>query len=316
MKVAKYDKFGPPETLYITEVPKPSIKDNEILVRVFATSATAGDARIRAARFPRGFGFFAKLFFGFRKPRIKILGSTYSGIIESVGNKVTDFKIGDEVCGMTGMKMGTYAEFIKVNPRNSTVIKPKVVSHQQAAGLLFGGTAALYFVRDKSQIAKGEKVAINGASGAVGTNAVQLAKYFGAEVTGVTSSTNAKLVTNLGADKILDYTKTPLIECGEKFDVVVDTVGNVSSKDAVKLLNDNGRLALMVASLSEMVKAKGNIRTGTATENKDDIQFLLSLLEQGKLKVVIDKVYSLNQIVDAHKRIDSGNKVGNIVIEI
>lgn len=316
MKAATIHTFGPPEVLTIQEIDKPTINDNEILVRVKATAVTAADSRIRGARFPKGFGILARLVFGITKPRVRVLGGVYSGMVDEVGKNVADFSVGDEVCGTTGVKMGAYAEYLKISSLKSIVKKSKNVSHEDAVGLLFGGTAALYFVRDKLHVSKGERVVVNGASGAVGTNAVQLAKYYGAEVVAVTEGSNSKLLTKLGADEIIDYTKQGLADSNQTFDVIVDTVGNVSPELAKSLLTKRGRAGLMVASLGEMIRSRGPIKTGTATEKKEDMTFLLELVQQGKLTVVIDSVYDLDHIVDAHKHVDGGHKVGNVVVRL
>lgn len=316
MKAATIDTYGAPEVLVVKDIPKPTIGDGDILVRVKAVAVTAADSRIRGARFPKGFGFFARLAFGITKPRIKVLGNTYSGVIEEVGKNVNQFKVGDEVCGMTGVSMGTYAEYIKISKLGSVAKKPVGVTHEDAAGLLFGGTAALYFLRDKLAIKEGDEVLVNGASGAIGTNAVQLAKYFGAKVTGVTSSPNAQLVTSLGAEQVIDYTKQSVAKSDRKFDIVLDAVGNISPAIAKTLLTSNGRAGLVVAGLGDMLKAHGQIKVGTSTEKKEDIEYLLSLVEQGKIKVVIDKLCTLDEIVDAHTHVDTGRKVGNVVVTI
>jgi NADPH:quinone reductase-like Zn-dependent oxidoreductase len=316
MRIATFRAYGSPEVLTIEEVSKPTINDNEILVQVKVTAVTAADSRIRAARFPKGFGFLARLVFGITKPRVRVLGGVYSGVVADVGKAVVDFKVGDEVCGMTGAKMGAHAEYIKVGASKSIVKKPVRVSHEDAAGVLFGGTAALYFAHNKLQVAKGDTVVVNGASGAVGTNAVQLAKYYGASVVAVTDAKNSKLVTKLGADRVIDYTKQNLADSPERFDVIVDAVGNISPKQAKLLLKPHGRAGLMVASLGQMLRAHGPIKTGTATEKKEDIAFLLSLIEQGELQVVIDKVYDLEQIVTAHQYVDGGHKVGNVLVRL
>lgn len=316
MRTVNIEEYGEPEVLKIKNIPKPTIRSGDILVRIKATAVTAADSRIRGARFPKGFGFLAKLVFGITKPRIKILGSTYSGIVEQVGKNVSQFHVGDEVCGMTGVQMGTYAEYIRISKYKSIAFKPKSVAHEDAAGLLFGGTAALYFVRDKLGVKKGETVVINGASGAVGTNAIQLAKYYGAKVTGVTSSKNSTLVQRLGAEDIIDYAKQDLVSAGKKFDVVLDTVGNISPQAAKTLLTKKGRAGLMVGTLWEGMVARDQVMTGTATEKKEDIEFLLELTEQGKIKVVIDKIYELDDIVAAHRYADSGSKVGNVIVRM
>jgi NADPH:quinone reductase-like Zn-dependent oxidoreductase len=316
MKAAVVTAYGPPEVIQIQQTPKPNIHANDILIKVHAVAVTSADTRIRAARFPKGFGVFARLVFGVTKPRKPVLGSTYSGVVEQVGDSVHGFAVGDEVCGMTGISMGTYAEYIRVRGTKSTALKPKTISHEQAAGLLFGGTAALYFVRNKLAVGKGDSVLVNGASGAVGTNAVQLAKHFGAKVTGVTSANNTNLVKQLGASQCIDYTKHDLSSIEERFDVVLDTIGTISPALAAQMLKPNGRAGLMVATLGETFKARGNIKTGTATEKAEDIMFLLGLVEQGALDVVIDKTYPFAEIVQAHKHADTGQKVGNIVVKL
>ena len=315
MKAAIVNSYGPPDVIQIKEVPTPQIGKGQILVQIKATAVTSADSRIRGARFPKGFGVLARLAFGISKPRIKVLGSTYSGVVHEVGSDVSDYKVGDEVCGMTGVGMGAYAEFLKISKFKSIAIKPKNISHEEAAGMLFGGTAALYFLRDKLTVGKNDTALINGASGAVGYNAVQIAKHFGAKITGVTSGDNGDLVKKLGAERIIDYTKTSLDSIDDKFDVVLDTVGNISPKLGRNLLNDNGRAGLMVAGLGEMLKARGPIKVGTATEKKEDIEFLLNLLEAGELKVITDKIYSLDDIAQAHQYVDSGRKVGNVIVK-
>lgn len=316
MKAAILNTYGSPDVLQIMEVPKPRINKKEILIKVKAVAVTSADSRIRGARFPKGFGFFARLAFGVTKPRVKILGSTYSGVVHEVGSDVSDYKVGDEVCGMTGISMGAYAEFIKVGKFTSITIKPKNISHEEAAGMLFGGTAALYFLRDKLMVGKNDEVLINGASGAVGYNALQVARYYGAKITAVTSGDNMDLVKKLGAGQTVDYTKMSLDSINQKFDVVLDTVGTISPELAKSLLKNNGRAGLMVAGLGETLRARGRIKVGTATEKKEDIEFLLGLLAEGKLKVIITRVYKLNDIVQAHKYVDSGHKVGNVIVTL
>lgn len=314
MKAAIVTKYGPPDVIDIQDVPKPKISDSEILVKVKAVAVTAADSRIRGARFPKGFGLLSRMAFGLAKPRVKILGSAFSGIVDEVGSNVTQFKVGDEVCGMNGIKMGANAEYIRIKKFRGIAKKPSKVTHTDAAGVLFGGTAALYFLRDKLHVSKGETAVINGASGAVGTNAVQLAYYFGATVTGVTSGDNAKLIQKLGAKDIIDYTKEDLLKSGQKFDVVLDAVGNLSPSNVKILLAKTGRAGLMVPGLATMLQAHGSVKVGGATEKKEDIEFLLELVSQKKLKVVIDKIYDFDQIVEAHKHVDGGKKVGNVVI--
>lgn len=318
MKAAYYTAYGPPDVVSIHDIPKPQPKNNELLVKVMATAVTAADARIRAARFPKGFGVLARMAFGLSKPRVHVLGSCFSGTVEAVGKSVSAFQVGDEVCGMTGIGMGAHAEYLTISADKPIVKKPRTISHEDAAGILFGGTAALYFIRDRAKVQQGDTVLINGASGAVGTNAIQLANYFGGTVTGVTSGDNTELVTTLGAEHIIDYQKESFLDDQQTYDVILDAVGNVSIKRGVRLLSDKGRLVLMVASLGQILAStmRPNVLTGTAPEKKQDVEFLLSLLAEGKLRVVIDKVYALEDIADAYAHVDSGHKKGNCIIQI
>ena len=313
MRAAVVDRYGPPEVVRIVELPRPEPRADEVLVRVNAVAVTSGDARIRAARFPAGFGVMARAIFGFRRPRRPILGMSFSGVVEVVGSRVDDLAPGDEVCGMTGMAMGAHAEYVAV-PVKKLARKPAAVSHEDAAGLLFGGTTALFFLRDKASVNPGTSVLVNGASGAVGSNAVQLARHFGARVTGVASGANASLVTTLGADRIIDYTTDDLATTEERFDVVMDTVGNLTIAAGRRLLSGGGVLLLVVASLGDTLRARGQVIAGTAPERVDDYRFLLQLLAEGTIRVVHDRIFDLDHIVDAHRRVDSGHKVGNVIV--
>jgi NADPH:quinone reductase-like Zn-dependent oxidoreductase len=294
----------------VADVPAPVPKRKEVLVRVVATAVTAGDARIRGGRFPRGFGVPARLALGFRGPRRPVLGVLFSGVVEAVGADVGDLAPGDEVSGMTGVRMGAHAELVAV-PAARAVRKPAEVSHEDAAGVLFGGTTALHFLRG---VGRGTSVLVNGASGAVGTNAVQLAKHLGATVTAVTSGANADLVTGLGADRVIDYTTTPLAGVTERFDVVLDAVGTLSPATGRRLLVDDGVLALAVATLAEMVVPRRWVRAGPGPERAEDVAFLLERVAKGELSVVVDEVVDLDGIVAAYRRVDSGRKVGNLIV--
>ncbi|MEU0159772.1 NAD(P)-dependent alcohol dehydrogenase [Streptomyces sp. NPDC006261] len=286
-----------------------------MLVRVKAVAVTSADARIRGARFPAGFGVPARLAFGLFRPRRTILGSSFSGEVEAIGKRVHGMSPGDEVCGMTGMRLGAHAEYVVV-PAKKLARKPSAVSHEDAAGVLFGGSTALFFLRDKASVSPGMSVCVNGASGAIGTNAVQLAKHFGATVTGVTSTGNARLVTDLGAARVIDYTQDDLADVAERFDVVLDAVGNLSITAGRRLLSDKGVLLLAVADLRDTVRARGNVVAGPAPERVADFEFLLRLAADGSLTVVIDQVYDLRDIAAAHHRVDSGRKIGNIVVRL
>lgn len=310
MRAAVYHHYGAPEVVQVEEVPTPAPRDGEVLVRVAAAAVTAGDARLRAARFPPGFGVPARLIFGIRRPRRPILGNSLSGVVEVAAG---GFAVGDEVCGMSGIRMGAHAEYVAV-PVAKLTARPAGVTHEQAAGALFGGSTALYYLRDLAALQPGGTVLINGASGAVGAMAVQLAKHFGGIVTAVTSARNAELVTRLGADRIIDYTSTPVTELTERFDVVLDTVGSITRANGRRLLTDDGVLLLAVAGLADTIRARGNVKAGSSSERPEDFALLLDLVARGELAVVTEAVLPLDRIADAHRRIDSGRKVGNILI--
>ncbi|MFF8837599.1 NAD(P)-dependent alcohol dehydrogenase [Streptomyces sp. NPDC015130] len=313
MRAAVVDRYGTPDVVRISEVPRPAPRADEVLVRVKAAAVTSADSRIRGARFPAGFGLFARLAFGVVRPRRTILGSSFSGEVVAVGASILDMAPGDEVCGMTGLKMGAHAEYVAV-PAKKLARKPSAVTHEDAAGLLFGGSTALHFLRDKASVGPGTSVLVNGASGAIGTNAVQLAKHFGATVTGVTSTANAGLVTGLGAERVIDYTRTDLAGIPDRFDVVLDAVGNLSIATGRRLLSPEGVLLLAAAGLGDTVRARGNVVAGPAPERVQSFEFLLHLAAEGAVTVVIDQIYPLPDIAKAHQRIDSGRKIGNIVV--
>ncbi|XVV00325.1 NAD(P)-dependent alcohol dehydrogenase [Actinosynnema sp. CA-248983] len=313
MRAAVVDRYGPPEVVRVAEVPRPAPRADQVLVRVAAVAVTSGDARIRAARFPSGFGLFARLAFGVSKPRRPVLGGSFSGVVEAVGARVEGFAPGDAVCGMTGVGLGAHAEYVAVAAAK-IVHKPAEVTHEDAAGLLFGGSTALFFLRDKGSVRAGKTVLVNGASGAIGTNAVQLAKHFGAVVTGVTSAANAQLVEDLGADRVIDYTTGELDRTPDRFDIVLDTVGTLSIKSGRRLLTDGGTLLLAVAGLGDTIRARGDVAAGAAPERTADFEFLLGLAARSALTVVIDESHDLADIAAAHRRVDSGRKVGNIVV--
>lgn len=230
-----------------------------------------------------------------------------------VGGGVDGFTPGDEVCGMTGTKLGTHAEYVSVQG-DAVARVPAGVSIDDAAGLLFGGTAALFFLRDKARVGPGSSVLVNGASGAVGTNAVQLARHFGARVTAVTSAANAALVTDLGAVEVVDHTTDDVAVTDQRFDVVLDCVGNLTIGSGRRLLTDTGVLVLAVAGLGETIRARSNVVAGSAPERAEDYGFLLGLVACGALTVVHDSSFGLDEIVDAHRRVDTGHKRGNVIV--
>jgi NADPH:quinone reductase-like Zn-dependent oxidoreductase len=280
---------------------------------VAAAAVTSGDARLRGGRFPKGFGLLARLAVGLRGPRREVLGLALSGTVERVGPGVDGFAVGDEVAGMTGMRMGAHAELAAV-PVTSLVPRPAAVSHAQAAGVLFGGTTALYFLRDRAGIRPGQTVLMNGASGAVGFSAVQLAKLAGAEVTAVTSARNTDLVTRLGADHVVDHTRTPVTALPGPYDIVFDAVGNISRTDGLRLLAPDGSLILAVGSLLDTLRARGRVIAGPAPERAEDIAHLLQLAASGRLDPLTEVLGGLDAVPEAHRRIDTGHKVGNLVV--
>ena len=317
MKAIVYTHYGPPEVLQLKEVEKPLPKDNEILLKVKATAVNSGDLRLRKAD-----PFGVRLFFGLMKPKINILGSVFSGEVERIGKDVKLFKIGDQVFGHTDMRFGAYAEY-KCLPENGTLaLKPDNLSHTGAAIIPFGGTAALYFIK-KAAIKPGQKILIYGASGAVGSTAVQLAKYFGATVTGVCSTVNIDLVKSLGADTVIDYTKEDFTQNDEMYDVIFDTVNKISFSRSLKSLNKNGLLILSAAGMSYMFQgfwtsmtSSKKVITGLISHNAENILFLKKLIETYKLKPVIDKTYPLEQIAEAHAYVEKGHKKGNVAISL
>lgn len=313
MRAAVFERYGAPQVVHVTELPTPEPRPGEVRVRVTVAAVTAGDARIRGSRFPKGFGPVARLMYGVTRPRRGVLGNVFSGVVDAVGRGVTEFSPGDQVCGMTGPRMGAHAEYVVVDTAR-VVRKPAEVSHEDAAGVLFGGTTALYFLRDRAALRPGASVLVNGASGAVGTNAVQIAKHFGATVTGVTSTPNLALVTELGADRTVDHTATGVLSLTDRFDVVLDTVGNLSPASGRGLLDDGGVLLLAAASLWDIVRARGNVRAGAAPERAEDFAFLLGLVADRGLTSVTDRIEPLQEIAAAHRRVDSGRKVGNVLV--
>ena len=315
MRAAVRRSYGAPDVVRIEQVPAPTPGPKQVLVRVRATAVTAADARIRAADFPRGYALIARLLFGLRKPRQQILGGVASGVVEAVGVRVEGFVVGDEVCGTTGLGLGCHAE-LAVLPAKKLAHKPTAVSHEQAAGVLFGGSTALHFLRDVAHVRPGQTVLVNGASGAVGTNAVQLAKHFGAEVTAVASAANAALLKELGADHVVDYALTPVSGLSEKFDVVLDNVGNLGRDGGRRLLAPDGVVLLIVADLGDTLRARGNVKAGPSPERAESFTTLLDLVADGTLTVVNQHVLGLDEIARAHEIVDSGRKVGNIVVTL
>jgi NADPH:quinone reductase-like Zn-dependent oxidoreductase len=315
MKAVVCTRYGPPEVLELKEIELPAVKDNQILIRVAATAVNSADWRLRKAD-----PFGVRLFFGLTKPKKNILGGVLSGQVEAVGKDVKRFKVGDEVFGSTGMEFGAYAAYKSLPEDGVLALKPKNISHCEAPVIPFGGITALYFLK-RARIKSGQRVLVNGASGAVGTAAIQLAKHYGAHVTGVCSTANLQMVKALGADQVIDYTREDFTKNGETYDVIFDTVDKVSFSDGLKSLYESGTLILGAAGLSKMLvglwtsmTSSKKVISGVISEKAQDLDFLKELIEAGKMKPVIDRTYPLERIVQAHAYVEAGHKKGNVAI--
>jgi NADPH:quinone reductase-like Zn-dependent oxidoreductase len=323
MKAIVYTQYGPPEVLKVAEVEKPTPKDNEVLVKVSVTTVTVADSRVRSFTVPLSYWLPARIALGIRKPRKSILGAELAGEIESVGKDVRRFKKGDQVFASTlEHGFGAYSEYRCLPEDGIITIRSANLTGEEAATLPIGGRTALYYLR-AAKIESGQKVLIYGASGSIGTFAVQLAKYFGAEVTGVCSTANLELVKSLGADRVIDYTQEDFSKNGETYDVIFDTVGKASYTGCLRSLKEDGTYLQAVAApgislrmkWTALISSKKLIGGGPPPKS-EDLVFLKELVEAGKLKPVIDRRYPLEQIVQAHRYVDKGHKKGNVVIKI
>ncbi|MDA2236342.1 NAD(P)-dependent alcohol dehydrogenase [Bacillus cereus] len=299
MKAIICTKYGPPNVLQLQNVEKPKPKKNEVLVKIHATSVSTGDCRIRGFNSPLLFWIPMRIILGFRKPRKPILGVELSGEIEDIGTDVTQLKKGDQVFALTELNLGGYAEYTCVHESGLIALKPTNVTYEEAAVIPFGGTSALHFLR-KGQIKKGQRVLIYGASGSVGTAAIQLAKYFGATVTAICSSSNFELVTALGADNVIDYMKEDFTKQGEHYDIIFDAVGKYKKSLCTDALMPNGKYVSVNGMMAKV--------------SKEDMNLLKQLAETGKLKPVIDRTYRLEEIAEAHIYVEKGHKKGNVSI--
>jgi len=322
MKAMVYERYGSPDVLRSKEVIKPTPKDNEVLIKIHSTTVTSADCRLRSLNLPRGFGLISRLIFGITKPRQPILGTELAGEIESIGKSVGKFKVGDPVFAMSGFGMGAHAEY-KCLPEDAAIaLKPPGLPYDEAVAMSFGGTTALDFFR-RGNLQIGEKVLINGASGSVGTAAVQIAKHFGAEVTGVCSAANMDLVRSLGATRVIDYTREDFTRNGETYDLIVDTVGTAPFSRSKVSLKEGGRLLLVLAGVPDMLPipwvsltSSKRIIAGPAAERAEDLRFLAELAQAGKFRPVIDRRFSFEQMAEAHRYVDTGRKKGNVIVTL
>jgi NADPH:quinone reductase-like Zn-dependent oxidoreductase len=322
MKAMVYHRYGPPDVVTLAELPKPVPKANEILIRIVATTVSSGDWRARSLILPPGFGFMGRLVFGMFGPRQPILGSELAGVVEAIGESVTRFKVGDGVFAFTSAKMGCHAEYRALTEDSLIARKPANLSFEKAAALSFGGTTALAFL-SKAGIKRNDKVLVVGASGSVGSAAVQIAKHFGARVTGVCRTANVDLVRSLGADEVIDYSRDDFATSGEMYDVILDTTGTTPLARVENSLGQGGRLLIVLGSFAQAIglerAARGSgkrVIAGVASVRVADLETLAALAETDAFVPVIDRSYPLERAVEAHAYVDTGRKRGNVVLSV
>lgn len=323
MKAVVCTKYGKPEVLKFQVIEKPMPKDNEVLIKIYATTVTIADTRVRGFKVPLSFWLPARIALGFKRPKLAILGTELSGVIESIGKDVHLFKVGNSVFANTGhSKFGCYAEYTCMPESGCIAIKPDILSYEQAAALTFGGNTALQFLR-KATIKQGDTILIYGASGSVGTFAVQIANYFGAVVTGVCSTSNLEIVKSIGADEVIDYLKTDFSKTGIKYDFIFDTVGKSPVRRSIKALKPTGTYIQAVSTPAKMIKmqlcliaSKKEVIGGTFTTNAELINSLKKMVDEGAVRPIIDRSYAFDQIVEAHRYVDKGHKKGNVTIRV
>lgn len=309
MKAAICTTYGGPEVVKILEVPKPTPKPNQVLIKVMASAVNSGDVRVRGLQVEGFLRIVMRFVLGFTKPRQPILGVVVAGVVESIGSKATQFKPGDAVYGMAGFSFGGHAEYVALSEKRALALLPKGASFEEAAALPFGGTTALYFLhkaglkKSDPQSGQTQNVLIYGSTGAVGTAAVQIAKHYGATVTAVCGEQGVELTQSLGADTIVVYTKEDITKSTKQFDIIFDAVGKTSKKQCAPLLATGGKF-VTVGGLD------------TASETKEQLAELNAMYENGELQVVIDKTFTLDEIVEAHRYVDTGSKKGNVVVTI
>ena len=322
MKAIAWTKYGDPDVLVVKEIQKPSFKDNEILIKVKATTVTLGDCEIRSMSLPLAFKLPIKLFLGFRKPRSATLGQEFSGIVESVGKSITRFSKGDEVFGQTGMSMGAYSQYMIVPENGIITKKPENISFEEATCVPLGGLEAWHFLK-QSDIDKTSKVLVIGAGGSIGTMGIQLAKYLDANVTGIDREEKFSAMKQAGADNCIDYTKEDYMNSGVLYDAILDVVGKTPLRSGLRLLKEKGLYMHANPKVSQMLfkyfisKSSGKkIMIKVSEQSQNDLDVLKTMLEEGKIKPIIDKVMPLEEIVKAHKYVEAGHKKGNLVIRV
>jgi NADPH:quinone reductase-like Zn-dependent oxidoreductase len=324
VKAAVVTRYGPPEVVELREVPAPQPRAGELAIRVHASTVTAADWRLRSGDVPRGFGLLVRLALGWRGPRQSVLGGVMAGEVLALGTGVTRFAVGDRVFAMTGMRMGGHAEVAVLKESGSVGLIAPGISFETAAALLFGGTTAFHFLKDKGGIKPGDRVLINGASGEVGTAAIQLARFFGAEVTAVTSAVNAHLAARLGANRVIDYQAVDFTTEGVCYDLILDAVGNCPYARARHVLADGGRLLLVATDLMHTLgatirprrRAGHRIIAGVAAEKREVLERLMALAARGTLTPPIDRRYPLDEIRAAHVYVETRRKRGSVIVSI
>lgn len=325
MKAIVWTAYGPPDVLRLQEVETPIPQDNQVRIKIHATTVTAGDCEVRSLKMPFGLGIPMRAYVGLRKPKqLTILGQELAGEVESVGKDVTRFKPGDQVFAGTGFEMGAYAEYVCMdeNPEGGALaLKPANVSYEEAAAVPTGGLEAIYFL-GKAEVQPGERVLVNGAGGSIGTVAVQLAKHHGAIVTAVDSGPKLEMLRAIGADAVLDYTREDFTKRGESYDVIFDVVGKSAPRRSIRALAPNGRYVVANPGLAHLARKLGKrahgkeLILGTATRTTQELVRLRTLIEAGKLRSVIDRCYPLEQVAEAHRYVETGQKQGNVVITV
>lgn len=324
MKAIVWTKYGSADGLQLQEVAKPTPKANEVLIKVHAATVTAGDCEFRSLKFPIWLGLPIRIYVGLIKPtRLTILGQELAGEVEAVGGDVKLFKVGDPVFAAPGFALGAYAEYICLPEKSEDVAlapKPTNMSYKEAAAVPVAGLEALHFLR-QGNIQSGQKVLINGAGGSIGTFGVQLAKHFGAEVTGVDSTSKLDMLRSIGADHVIDYTQEDFTKNGERYDVIFDVVGKSSFSRSLSSLKPNGHYLLANAGLFQRLRglwasttSSTKVVSGTGSQQTEDLVFLKKLIEAGKIKTVIDRSYPLEQTAEAHRYVETGQKAGNVII--